>query len=77
MKHFSETAKDVLQLGRMNRDGNVLAHELTLTLEDEPISLRGDRQRSTSTDQKLVSLAESRCFNGLVDEGDLACKSPC
>jgi hypothetical protein len=58
----------------MNRNRNILAHELTLALEDEPVRLRGNRQLSASTDQKLVSLAQSRCPTRLVAERDLACE---
>jgi hypothetical protein len=58
----------------MNRNRNILAHELTLALEDEPVRLRGNRQLSASTDQELVSLAQSRCPTRLVAERDLACE---
>jgi hypothetical protein len=58
----------------MNRNRNVLPHELTLTLEDEPVSLGGHRQLGSSTDQELVSLAQSRCPTRLVAELNFACE---
>jgi hypothetical protein len=70
---FPETAKLILQLRRVDRDGNVLAHELALTLEDESVRLRRHRQLASPTNEELVSLAQSRRLAGLVGYCDLAC----
>jgi len=60
----------------MNRDRNILAHELALTLEDQSITLRPSRQLGAPTDQKLVSFVQSRCLSGFVAECDFAWKRP-
>jgi hypothetical protein len=71
---LSGVANTASQLRRMNRNRNILAHELTLALEDEPVRLRGNRQLGPSTDQELVSLAQSRCPTRLVAERNFACE---